>query len=158
MLLRSSEGYMYRSDSSDSGHIWSKAYPTPLPNNNSGIDLVRMDNGVLILAFNPVGVNWGPRTPLVLRASYDNGHTWDDEFVLEDQEENTLTLPLLPTESVYSSLIPGKEKISRSGKSPYKGGGFTILCKNQRSMRTEKDLLSNLMGLWVYSIIADAQW
>ncbi|MEK3910182.1 exo-alpha-sialidase [Paenibacillus sp. FSL H7-0331] len=86
MLLRSSEGYMYRSDSSDSGHTWSKAYPTPLPNNNSGIDVVRMDNGVLILAFNPVGANWGPRTPLVLRASYDNGHTWDDEFVLEDQE------------------------------------------------------------------------
>jgi predicted neuraminidase len=86
MLLRSSEGHIYRSDSSDSGHTWCNAYPTSLPNNNSGIDLVRMENGVLVLAFNPVGINWGPRTPLVLRASYDNGHTWENEFVLEDKE------------------------------------------------------------------------
>jgi predicted neuraminidase len=86
MLLRSTEGFIYRSDSEDGGRTWSDAYATPLPNNNSGIDVVKMDNGTLVLVFNPIGVNWGQRSPLVLRASTDNGITWGSEFILEDQE------------------------------------------------------------------------
>jgi predicted neuraminidase len=86
MLLRSTEGRIYRSDSTNGGVTWCAAYPTSLPNNNSGIDLVRLANGMLVLAYNPVDVNWGPRTPLVLSVSDDNGHTWGNEFVLEDEE------------------------------------------------------------------------
>ncbi|MED4599371.1 exo-alpha-sialidase [Paenibacillus validus] len=85
MLLRSTEGFIYRSDSDDGGRSWCGAYPTSLPNNNSGIDVVKLDNGTLVLAFNPVGDNWGPRSPLVLRASEDNGLTWGSEFVLENE-------------------------------------------------------------------------
>ncbi|MBR4847374.1 MAG: exo-alpha-sialidase, partial [Phascolarctobacterium sp.] len=40
MLLRSSEGYIYRADGEDYGKTWSDAYKTELPNNNSGLDLV----------------------------------------------------------------------------------------------------------------------
>jgi predicted neuraminidase len=86
MLMRSSEGRIYRSDSSDYGENWSDAYSTVLPNNNSGIDLVCLDNGILVLAFNPVGVNWGPRTPIVLRTSLNNGKTWGEELVMENDE------------------------------------------------------------------------
>jgi predicted neuraminidase len=86
MLLRSTEGFIYRSDSEDGGRTWCDAYATSLPNNNSGIDMVKMDNGMLVLVFNPIGVNWGQRSPLVLRASTDNGLTWGSEFVLEDGE------------------------------------------------------------------------
>ncbi|PZE20624.1 sialidase family protein [Paenibacillus xerothermodurans] len=86
MLLRSTENFIHRSDSDDGGRSWCAAYPTPLPNNNSGIDLVKLDNGTLVLAYNPVGVNWGPRTPLVLSASRDNGDSWAASFVLEDGE------------------------------------------------------------------------
>jgi predicted neuraminidase len=86
MLLRSTEGFIYRSDSDDNGRTWCDAYPTSLPNNNSGIDLVKLDNGTLVLVFNPIGVNWGQRSPLVLRASHDNGLTWENELVLEDKE------------------------------------------------------------------------
>lgn len=86
MLLRSTAGRIYRSDSTDGGHTWCAAYPTSLPNNNSGIDLAKLENGTLVLAYNPVVENWGPRTPLVLSVSEDNGDTWGHEFVLEDGE------------------------------------------------------------------------
>ncbi len=86
MLLRSTEGYIFRSDSSDSGKTWSLAYPTELPNNNSGIDLVKLTDGRIVLASNPVGQNWGPRTPLTLSISDDNGLTWQELCVLENEE------------------------------------------------------------------------
>ena len=75
-LLRSSEGFVYRSDSPDCGRTWSVPYPTLLPNNNSGIDLECLDDGRLVLACNPVGENWGERNPLSLLISKDNGTTW----------------------------------------------------------------------------------
>ncbi|MHB8277067.1 MAG: exo-alpha-sialidase [Candidatus Humimicrobiaceae bacterium] len=81
MLLRSTEGCIYRSDSTDGGRTWTDAYPTELPNNNSGIDIVKMENGTLVLVYNPVGINWGPRTPVALTASFDNGKTWDDKYI-----------------------------------------------------------------------------
>ncbi len=86
MLLRSTEGYIFRSDSEDGGKTWSPAYPTNLPNNNSGIDLAKLSDGRIVLAYNPVGVNWGPRTPLILSTSEDNGLTWQELCVLENEE------------------------------------------------------------------------
>ncbi|MDI5568765.1 exo-alpha-sialidase, partial [Salmonella enterica subsp. enterica serovar Kentucky] len=41
-------------NSIDYGATWSVARATSLPNNNSGIDLVSMQDGTLILALNPV--------------------------------------------------------------------------------------------------------
>ena len=87
MLMRSTEGRIFRSDSEDCGRTWCKVYPTQLPNNNSGIDAVLMDNGLLALVFNPVSgySTESPRTPLIIAFSSDNGITWGEEFVLEDQ-------------------------------------------------------------------------
>lgn len=76
MLLRSTEGAIYRSDSEDGGKSWSTAYKTCLPNPNSGIDLTRLNDGTLVLAFNPDTANWGSRSPLSLAISFDNGLTW----------------------------------------------------------------------------------
>ncbi|PNT91428.1 sialidase family protein [Clostridium thermosuccinogenes] len=101
MLLRSTEGFIYRSDSEDYGKSWSEAYPTALPNNNSGIDLVRLGNGVLYLAYNPIGENWGPRTPIVLAASSDNGISWKEQLVLDDG----------PGEFSYPAVISDGEDI-----------------------------------------------
>ena len=84
MLLRSSEGEIYRADSADHGRTWSSAYATGLPNNNSGIDVVRMEDGLLVLCMNPVSENFGPRTPIILMVSADNGETWEEELILED--------------------------------------------------------------------------
>lgn len=86
MLLRSSEGHIYRSDSTDGGYTWCDAYETELPNNNSGIDVVRLPNGALVLCYNPVGLNWGARTPICVTVSRDNGQTWGEELVLENAD------------------------------------------------------------------------
>lgn len=83
MLLRSTRGYVYRSDSADGGRTWSAAYATPLPNNNSGIDVVRAGSGLLVLACNPVAGNWGRRYPLSLLFSVDDGGTWNDPVDVE---------------------------------------------------------------------------
>lgn len=91
MLLRSSAGVICRSDSRDFGKTWSPVYKTSLPNPNSGIDLTKLDNGTLVLAYNPDSKNWGSRSPISLAVSNDNGKTWptsidvdtgsaDDEF------------------------------------------------------------------------------
>ncbi|MBB3109673.1 putative neuraminidase [Paenibacillus phyllosphaerae] len=87
MLLRSTEGFIYRSDSEDSGLTWGMAYRTVLPNNNSGIDAVLTDSGLLALVFNPISgyTTDSPRTPLAVCFSSDNGMTWGEEFVLEDE-------------------------------------------------------------------------
>ena len=86
MLLRSTDGRIYRSDSTDNGKTWCMAYPTSLPNNNSGIDLDRLSDGCLALCYNPVDLSWGKRTPLVLSFSTDNGETWGDDIILEDED------------------------------------------------------------------------
>lgn len=86
MLLRSTEGMIYRSDSSDGGRTWNEAYATSLPNNNSGIDLVKLQDHSLLLVYNPVsgGRTSAPRTPLVTALSRDNGMTWEQLMTLED--------------------------------------------------------------------------
>lgn len=74
-LLRSSEGYIFRTDSPD-GIQWTEPYATSMPNNNSGIDLEVLEDGRLILACNPISDNWGKRTPLSLFISEDNGESF----------------------------------------------------------------------------------
>lgn len=86
MLMRSSEGYLYRSDSIDNGEVFCPAYKTNIPNNNSGIDVIRHNDNNLYLVYNPVGINWGKRSPLCLACSKDNGVTFTDILVLEDGE------------------------------------------------------------------------
>jgi predicted neuraminidase len=86
MLLRSTCGIVYRSDSTDGGKTWCEVYETSLPNNNSGIDAVKLYDGTIALIYNPVSENWGPRTPLVVSLSKDNGATWPYTCVLEDDE------------------------------------------------------------------------
>jgi predicted neuraminidase len=76
MLMRSTCGRICRSDSVDGGRTWSVVVPTELPNNNSGIDLARLQDGTLVLAYNPVAGNWAARTPLSLAVSRDNGASW----------------------------------------------------------------------------------
>ncbi len=76
MLLRSSAGVICRSDSRDFGKSWSEVYKTTLPNPNSGIDVTKLDDGTLVLAYNPDDKNWGERNPMTLAVSNDNGATW----------------------------------------------------------------------------------
>ena len=84
-LMRSSGGFGCRSDSEDFGINWCPAYEIPMPNNNSGLDCVLMENGVLALVCNPVEKDWGPRSPLSLFLSEDNGETFHKLVELETE-------------------------------------------------------------------------
>jgi predicted neuraminidase len=85
-LMRSTRGKIFRSDSADGGITWCAAYATDLPNNNSGIDAVRMADGTIALFYNPVSGNWSPRSPLSVSFSEDNGRTWSAPFHLETRD------------------------------------------------------------------------
>jgi len=84
-LMRSNMGKIYRSDSHDYGRTWCEAYPIHIANNNSGIDCVMTDKG-LVLVCNPVEKNWGIRSPLTVFLSADNGRTFEKVLDLETQE------------------------------------------------------------------------
>lgn len=83
LLMRSTRGSLYRSDSSDYGRSWSPAAATTLPNNNSGIDVAYLWGGKLVLVYNPIQGNWNRRYPLSVAFSEDNGATWDTLCDLE---------------------------------------------------------------------------
>ena len=100
MLMRSTEGWLYRSDSSD-GATWRAPERTEIPNNNSGFDIVSLGLGRLILCCNPVSGNWAKRTPLVLMSSNDNGKTFETVCTLEDS----------PGEYSYPSLLHNEGRL-----------------------------------------------
>jgi len=81
---------IYRSVGSLDGQEWSVPEPIGLPNNNSSIQVCRLNSGRLAMAFNRFSLNsadtaqqvWGqaywPRTrwPLTVALSDDDGNTW----------------------------------------------------------------------------------
>ncbi len=77
MLLRTggTGGWIWQATSADRGQTWSQATPTGVPNNNSGLDLIRLGDDRLLLACNPVADS-KQRTPLSLLLSDDEGRTW----------------------------------------------------------------------------------
>lgn len=84
-LMRTNSGRLWRSDSTDGGKSWCTAYPTAMPNNNSGIDCVRLADGCVLLVCNPNGADWGARTPLSVYVSEDNGYTFEKVMDLETE-------------------------------------------------------------------------
>lgn len=94
-LVRTTGGVVGRADSTDGGRSWTQVYSTSLPNNNSGIDLADLDDGRLLLVYNPVSENWGSRSPLNLAISTDNGVTWRDIASLESEPQMEFSYPAI---------------------------------------------------------------
>lgn len=78
-LARSTEGCIVATRSTDNGETWSRLERLSLPNPNSGIASVSIEENRHILAYNPSTSN---RTPLVLATSID-GERWTDAITLE---------------------------------------------------------------------------
>ena len=99
MLMRSRRniGYVVESHSEDGGYTWSpgKAVKS-LPNPNAGIDAIRMKDGTIALVYNHTP---NSRSPLNIAFSKDNGVTWGEPYVLEDQ----------PGEYSYPAIIQSKD-------------------------------------------------
>ena len=110
-FIRSDQGVIYRADSADLGRTWGMAYPTALPNNNAGLDLARLPDGRLLLASNPVGENWGKRTPLTLSVSEDGGSTFRRLLDLETEDD-----PASPRSARYEFSYPA---VLADGQSVY---------------------------------------
>ncbi len=101
LFARSSWKFVYRADSADFGRTWSPARPTSLPNNNSGLDVTALEDGTLALIYNPVGENWGSRSPLSVSLSSDNGETWGSRIDLET----------VPGEFSYPAIVSRGNKL-----------------------------------------------
>lgn len=100
---------IYESRSEDYGRSWAAPVRTALPNNNSAIQLARLDGGGVALVFNDASgerdqFRWVPdgdglrrkpvRTPLTLALSADGGRTWPSLRNLQVQDEEYVDNPL----------------------------------------------------------------
>lgn len=81
MLMRSTDriGRIVASASRDGGLTWDPARPTQLPNPNSGIDAVRLNDGRVVLVYNHLVRG---RDSLHLTVSTDEGETWSPPLLL----------------------------------------------------------------------------
>lgn len=106
--------FVHRAESFDGGETWTAPAPTDLPNNNSSISAIRLADGRVAIACNPVNAAqhpearraslydeigeddrpnagggaepvWGvPRAPMVIALSEDEGHTFPRRILVED--------------------------------------------------------------------------
>ncbi len=95
MLCRSRQNLIYETWSEDDGRHWSKLYPTNVPNPNSGIDAVSLQNGQIILAYNPLiqGKDWFYGRNVLNIAVSDDGIIWKDIYQLENETDGEFSYP-----------------------------------------------------------------
>ncbi len=85
-LLRSTDGSVMRSFSEDLVH-WTPCERTALPNNNSGIDCVKLPDGKVVVFHNPNADDWGDRNIISYAVTEDNGKTFSDAVEIEKDED-----------------------------------------------------------------------
>lgn len=67
------DGYVVRTESSDSGRTWSPGVETEFPNPNASVELIRLRSGGLLFVYND---SMDARTPLRAALSKDGGKTF----------------------------------------------------------------------------------
>ena len=103
VLMRTRNGKIATSFSSDKGDTWSKVTLLDVPNNQSGTDAVTLKDGRHVLIYNDFqtlpGTKKGVRTPLSIAISDDGTH-WRHVLTLEDSPISQYS---------YPSIIQGKD-------------------------------------------------
>jgi alpha-L-fucosidase len=110
LLCRTKEKKIAESWSSDQGKSWSPLQLTNLPNNNSGLDAVTLQDGNQLLICNPMEKG---RNKLSVLISPD-GKTWSDLVVLEDLPKGEFSYPAIIQSSdgtVHITYTWNREKI-----------------------------------------------
>ena len=103
VLMRTRNGRLGTSYSSDNGDTWSTVELTALPSNQSGTDAVTLKDGRHVLIYNNFetlpGTKKGVRTPLDIAVS-DDGQHWKHVLTLEDSPVSQYS---------YPAIIQGKD-------------------------------------------------
>ncbi|MDE6808247.1 MAG: exo-alpha-sialidase, partial [Prevotella sp.] len=99
VLMRSRNGFLATSYSSDEGETWTPVTLTDIPNNQSGTDALTLRDGRHILIYNNFqtipGTKKGPRTPLSIAVSEDDGQSWHHVLTLEDSPSGGFSYPAI---------------------------------------------------------------
>lgn len=85
------DGFMVKIESFDGGHTWTPGVDTEYPNPNAAVDLIRLQNGHLVMVYNHSFE--GERMPLTLRVSTDGGKTWPQGRNVVDKPGDTAAYP-----------------------------------------------------------------
>lgn len=112
MLLRATQqiGEICLASSEDGGATWSTARKTGLPNPNSGLDAVKLNDGRVLLVYNHTKRS---RSPLNINMSTDDGETWGRPLVLES-EKGEFSYPAViqsPDGSIHITYTWNRKKI-----------------------------------------------
>lgn len=97
MLLRSRQNLIIQSWSSNNGKSWGTLSPINLPNPNSGIDAVTLQNGKFLLVYNPLpsGNKWSNGRNVLKVAISTDGINWTDIYELENKEKGEFSYPAI---------------------------------------------------------------
>jgi len=88
---RTRQGKIFEIWSEDGGKTWGNMTLTKLPNPNSGIDAVTLQDGRQLLVYNPTTQG---RSPLKVAVSAD-GKQWNDVLTLEDEARKEFSYPAI---------------------------------------------------------------
>jgi alpha-L-fucosidase len=101
MLCRSKQNTIVQTWSYDNGRSWSPLTPLNLPNPNSGIDAVTLNNKLQLLVYNPMqsGKDWWAGRSILKVAISKNGYDWEDIATLEDHTKGEYSYPAIMQDS-----------------------------------------------------------
>lgn len=135
VLCRTKESVLSTSFSNDLGKTWSKMEAMDLPNPNSGIEVVTLQDGRHLMIYNHLGsgkTGWGRRGLLNLAVS-DDGLKWQKVGVLEQEERAEFSYPaIIQTEDgmVHMSYTWKRQRIKHVVVDPTKIIAGDVLSKD----------------------------
>lgn len=102
MLCRDKEGNgkIWQCWSNDSGKTWGKFSPTELPNPNSGIDAVALQDGRCLLIYNhtirtPDNPDEPPGRSMINLGLTEDGHAWKSVCIFENHGKGEFSYPAM---------------------------------------------------------------
>jgi predicted neuraminidase len=101
------ESHILTAESRDVGQDWPGLRATPLPNPDSGFDMIRLADGAILGAINN---SFQDRDNLTLVLSRDEGKTWQNLRILENAPGKTYAYPSLACAGHYYHLTYSYEK------------------------------------------------
>lgn len=89
---RTRQGRIFEVWSGDGGHTWGPMALSSLPNPNSGIDAVTLNDGRHLIVYNHVSGDEGERSPLNVAIS-DDDKAWKAALILENEPGREFSYP-----------------------------------------------------------------